>query len=107
MPPVPRRVSTSRTCLGPIVAMLTCTCEQAKRLPEILNLVIGNMQTSRVDGKLDQELKGILRELERMALSNPTPTDLRMSMRSGVRTKDRPTCDTGSKSATVSSPPQR
>jgi hypothetical protein len=92
----------------PWVSMLTCTCEsckQAKRLPEILSLVIGNMQTSRLDGKLDQELKGILRELERMALSNPTP-DLKMSMRSGVWTKDRPARDDGPNSAAVSTLPQ-
>ncbi len=82
---------------------LTCVfcCEQAKRLPEILSLIIGNMQASRMDGKLDQELKGILRELEHMTLSNPTPADLRTNKRSGVRTKDRPTRDIGFKSAAV------
>jgi hypothetical protein len=83
------------------VLTCSCCCEQAKRLPEILSLVIGNMQTSRVDEKLDQELKGILRELEHMTLSNPTPADLRMNQRSGAKTRDRPTRDTGTKSASV------
>lgn len=46
---------------------------QAKRLPDVLSLVIGNVQSSKIDSKLDQELKGILRELEMMALNKSLP----------------------------------